>query len=961
MVHIFLALLALIQVPSADLSLLSGRDRSIALHWFSQASFFRSQGDFRKSLSAINKAYQIFQQSPGTPFDGKCLLRMGILQWDLGAIEESADYFSKAKIAFEKSYDLRSAEFSEKCLELIALYEEGKKDRSSRLYYRSIERFEKSISICSEIGIGDFKLKCVRQQALTYLAMCEVRLYLERCREGLNIARSISHRIEQARLLNNIGVYYHQRSCFSQAIDNYESALAILQIDADPLTEAECLNNLGLVYRELGNLARAEFFLSRALAIDRNMGSPLAICIDLENLGTVLFRKGIERKSRPDLRRSLDLFRQGLSLLSPGEIDNRVLIAALNNIGAALIKLKEYSEARRYLLRAQSLCGGEGYEADRSQVISNIALAYLEQQDAAEALTRYELAYELASKHSSDTALVGCCLGLGQCYESKKDLSRALTYYRKAVEIFESQRSMLAAEPSSIGFARNRSEIYGKPIRVLAALYATDPSATTLAELFNLVERAKARVFLEKVRESLVDESRDDQSVLLKRKETISQNIEELTRRLRERGLPEEEERALVNELGLEEEEYLRIASEMRFHTDSPDTEWGADIRDLRDVQSMLKSENATLLEYYLDEPASYLIWASGSMAGLCPLPARREIEGSLRAYIRYTSTRALDSDAGMGPAERIFRLLVPFDHDGYAIRGRALIVIPDGILCQLPFEALRIPSNLGSKYVVETTPVSYCPSASSLLLLRNARDPSRWKKDLLAVGGPEYSRHDHQNGRVLRKSPENTSSVLNEPGEDLSGLPFSKKEVMDISRFFSSNTVDVLTGKAANETGIKHTILRDYRIIHLACHGILDTTSPLRSALVLSQPDPSIEDGLLQTREIYGLALNAGMVVLSACQSGTGPLEGREGLMTIARPFFFAGARSLVASLWQINDRATVFFMHEFYRYLVQGRSASESLQRAKIRMLNSGWRHPFFWASFLLQGDPSAFRITK
>jgi CHAT domain-containing protein len=89
--------------------------------------------------------------------------------------------------------------------------------------------------------------------------------------------------------------------------------------------------------------------------------------------------------------------------------------------------------------------------------------------------------------------------------------------------------------------------------------------------------------------------------------------------------------------------------------------------------------------------------------------------------------------------------------------------------------------------------------------------------------------------------------------------------------------------------------------------------------------------------------------------------LEGTEGLMAMARPFFFAGAHSLVASLWQINDRATVFFMHEFYRGLVQGRSASEALQKAKIRMLHSPWRHPFFWSSFLLQGDPAALAAAK
>jgi CHAT domain-containing protein len=165
----------------------------------------------------------------------------------------------------------------------------------------------------------------------------------------------------------------------------------------------------------------------------------------------------------------------------------------------------------------------------------------------------------------------------------------------------------------------------------------------------------------------------------------------------------------------------------------------------------------------------------------------------------------------------------------------------------------------------------------------------------------------------------------------------------------------DVLTGESASETRLKTMALMDYRIIHFACHGSLDERFPFRSALILSSANTSEDDGLLQTREIYGLAMNAGMVVLSACQTAKGHLEKSEGPMALTRPFFFAGARSIIASLWPISDKATVFFMHEFYRNLILGRSKSESLRYAKIKMLDSSWGHPYYWASFMLQGDPS------
>ncbi|MCJ7443060.1 MAG: CHAT domain-containing protein, partial [Methanotrichaceae archaeon] len=120
-------------------------------------------------------------------------------------------------------------------------------------------------------------------------------------------------------------------------------------------------------------------------------------------------------------------------------------------------------------------------------------------------------------------------------------------------------------------------------------------------------------------------------------------------------------------------------------------------------------------------------------------------------------------------------------------------------------------------------------------------------------------------------------------------------------------------------------------------------------------------DDGYLQMREIYGLTLNADLVVLSACQTGNGILERAEGPMGLARPFFYAGARSVIASLWSINDKTTVFFMKEFYRNLVEGYAAGKALQLTKIRMLNSAWSHPFYWAGFILNGDPTVVSMSR
>jgi CHAT domain-containing protein len=174
----------------------------------------------------------------------------------------------------------------------------------------------------------------------------------------------------------------------------------------------------------------------------------------------------------------------------------------------------------------------------------------------------------------------------------------------------------------------------------------------------------------------------------------------------------------------------------------------------------------------------------------------------------------------------------------------------------------------------------------------------------------------------------------------------------LDIAKVFPSALVDTLLGKDASEANIKAWPLEDYRILHFACHGFLNERYPFRSSLILSRSARAEEDGFLEMREIYGLSMNAALVVLSACQSGKGLLERSEGVMDLARPFFYAGARSVLASLWPVDDEATRALMSDFYHALAAGTPVEIALSGAKQRMLRSSWSHPFYWAGFLLQG---------
>lgn len=922
---------------------------------FLQAALLRSQGEYEESFAALQRALTLARGDQRHGYQAKCLLRMGLVKWDLGDIAESERFFGEAAAAFLKTKDPRSYEFCAKCLELIRFYNQGKEDRKASLFYRSIERFEAACLLGREIGIPDLQLKCLRQQSLTYLKMRKIELFAENSRKSLDISVLINHRTEQGRCLNNLGAYYQQRHDYSQAVKYFEDALSAARATNDRQTEAECLSNLGLIYRELGDPTQAQGCLRRAMELDERRGDAAAISVDLNNIGSVYLRRGLDEGSAAHLNQAMESFERCLALQDVGDRDPVVCFAALNNMGIALHELKRHHNARLQFAKAMRYAEGQNRVLERCHVLCNIAASFLDEENIDNAVTYYRMAYELSSRHSFENVWVASSVGLGRCFERKNDEASALSFYRTAMGTIEGMRARISSDPFLIGFARNKYEAFQRAIHILARRQIERPSPERLAELFDIIERAKARAFLESVREARANIAEPDLSILKERQRFISGNISDLTRAMARRPLSSGDAQALENELEHAEQDYIRLISEMktagRTREDVP-----GDTSSIPEVQRILAAEDAVLLEYFLGEPRSYLVIVSPISAQLLVLPASRQIDSSLRAYLKLISDRSSDARAGFEAAERIGRELMPFDKAESLKKAKALIVVPDGILHNLPFEAVRLPGEEGTSYLVEELAVSYCPSSSALLALKDPMTPRSWKKEVLAIGGPNYGRSIRrvEGGPSSRRGTSGTPDVLG--GADLAPLPFSEKEIRDIAKLFSAGSVDVLAGDAASESGLKMLPLKDYRIIHFACHGLLNERFPFRSALALSRAEASEDDGLLQMREIYGLSMNAELVVLSACQTGKGLLVGSEGLLGVARPFFFAGARSVIASLWTLNDQAAVVFMDEFYKGLIEGQPANEALRDAKRKMLGSKWAHPFFWAAFMLQGDPSA-----
>ncbi|MBV8841583.1 MAG: CHAT domain-containing protein [Bryobacterales bacterium] len=280
--------------------------------------------------------------------------------------------------------------------------------------------------------------------------------------------------------------------------------------------------------------------------------------------------------------------------------------------------------------------------------------------------------------------------------------------------------------------------------------------------------------------------------------------------------------------------------------------------------------------------------------------------------------------------------------------QSKRVVIIPDGELHFVAFEALI---DLADRYVVDSRLISYAPSATAYYLLSRPAASSKNEMALLAVGGARY----------MLPGPSDLGSALRGLGffdparpPRWVALPESLTEVNDVAATQFGKTL-LLTGDEATESAIKRLTLSNFRMLHFAVHSTVDEEFPDRSALVLSTDKSDVEDNLLQAREIVGLDLNAELVTLSACDAGSGRIEGVAGMNSLVQAFLMAGTRSVVASIWPADDTFTAALMRRFYANLRQGLDKAEALTLAKRQLLHLNGPNalPFYWAGFRLVGD--------
>ena len=352
------------------------------------------------------------------------------------------------------------------------------------------------------------------------------------------------------------------------------------------------------------------------------------------------------------------------------------------------------------------------------------------------------------------------------------------------------------------------------------------------------------------------------------------------------------------------------------------------------------------VLEYVLSDPTSYGLAISREHVEVFRMPSSALIGKQVQQLLAALRKNGLTGE----PEAALYASVVAPVESVVSAKAR-LIVIPDGPLYSLPFETIgpRTGQRLLASHVV-----TYAPSGTVLTLLAEKNGPAASVPLLAVATGSDALASAGVN--ASDKPPfGNVNREVFDLGQPLRPLPAANGEARAIAGILGGKSVTLL-GDSATESALKKQPLGQFRVLHFAVHGLVSTKFPERSALVL-YPDPAgNEDGYWQAREIARTQLNADLVTLSACDVGSGAVVGEEGVSNLVRPFLIAGARTVVANIWEVNDDFSRGLMREFYSRLAAGVDKGRALQQAKLEMIRKYGEDaspPRLWAGFIMVGE--------
>ncbi|HTG34948.1 MAG TPA: CHAT domain-containing tetratricopeptide repeat protein [Thermoanaerobaculia bacterium] len=872
----------------------------------------RKQKNWARAAASYQQALAIWRSLPDRGEEGLALYRIGTMRENLGDAGQGLELYDESIAAYQVAGDPGG--------EATVLNRRGGILNAQQKTDEALASFQRALELFRKLEDPHGQASSLNNIGAVHTALDRTRLAVEAYEEALGLWRKLGDTQNEGRTLLNLGGLYVPQGKLQEARDTLEASRKIAEQSADAELLCTALSHLGELDLRQERFAEGRTNLEKALALQRQAGDEQGAAVTLSSLGIAGLKAGDLDGSWKTEEEALALFRKLGDTAGEG--------IAVSNLGRIHYARDQDKEAVVRQREARALFEKAGDREGMALSRFGAARSLARLGDLEGARQELEPALDLVEHMRGDAP----SLGFRASYLATKQ-----HYWDLYVDILmRSREEALALQASERRRARSLLDALAET--GAAAEGGTDPGLTSE------IRDAEQRLRTAETRRSTMmagGGGGDPLAAIEVKIRGLLTRLDVLRTRMRG-GNPRLAELAPPAPLTIGE------------------------------IQKRLVDVDTLLLVYSLGEERSYLWTVSPRKIESYTLPGRQQIEDAARQLLDLLPRASREAQVSEPRAAKALSALVLAPAAERIAGFRRLLIVGDGTLQLVPFGALPVPGPPesaagGERLLVESHELVSLPSASVLAMLRR-REEGRTRKPLedlriAIIADPVFRADDPRvQGNGVPSPPSPLPLELRRSAGDLGidpieRLPYSRQEAdailgmikqgRPLKAFDFDATPELLTGGS----------LHGYHIIHIATHSLLDSREPELSGIVFSMVDSkgAPRDGFLRLHEIYNLGLDAGLVVLSACETGAGKEVRGEGLLGITRGFMYAGVPQLVVSLWKVEDRSTAELMKRFYHQLLEkGHPPAEALRQAQLSMLaEPAWSAPRNWAGFIFQGD--------
>lgn len=779
--------------------------------------------------------------------------------------------------------------------------------------------------------------------------------------------------IHEANVYQILGNNFFYIKDFESALTFYYKSLAQRQklFYSGEKEEAIILNNIGLAYLNIGEFENSERYLNRSFEIRKSIYNYLSkpIAVSYRAFGLLYEEQKQYAKAIGYHTTAYEIRKIVLPINDPQVLNN------IYDIINCYFKMGKLDSAKHFIKIGEELISkASGVNPmtyfEFMQLQFNIELAEKNFYTADEVISELENYWSLNEGKLFDEIYSRDYLKITISslktnffveyykYTNTSSLLDSIVYHaEEGIQLIDKIRLGYGSESYKLSFTQYTFSFITKAVFAVYQQYSRLKISELFEKLYYFSEKGKANVLLSSINEldaelygGLPQFEIDEINRL--RNQIASNEVAIHSLRNKKRSAEEEAKLEEIKLLmtSLSESYRKKIKSFETTYSEYYQIKYSSAKVSVNEIKNKLSNQSA-MLNYIVSDSTLTILLIKNDETYAFRHVFKEDFNKLINDYIR--SIKKMSDNEFSFLSKKCYKILIePVINKLNDVKE--LIIIPDGILLYAPFEALLTGNKLKNRdeYLVDKFAITYNYSSSLWYALKHRTSKLKAKKDFVGFAPIFFDKNEEI---TLRGN-----NFYQSQQQNLPPLPHSEKELTDIVESFNrkEKTSDIFLYNEATKENFKRNAC-NYKIIHIASHGLVNQRNIKLSGIVFSPTKHDstnvefIEDQNLYSGEMFGISLDADLVVISSCESGLGKFIRGEGMMSLTRGFLYSGARNIVFSLWKVFDKSTSLFMREFYREILNGNSFNESLRITKLKFLNeSNYKAPTFWSGFILIG---------